>query len=470
METNETTDARPSTNLPAVADRAAVALASTETEKKLRELAKKFASIVKVIDKAGREQAHGAAMELQRARTAIVKVSKAARDDANKFSKAVIAEEERLIAITATEETRLFAVRDAYDQEQERIKAEKAAAEAARIAGLRQRIADLQGPVLDMAINGTSEAIQVHIDAASAISFDQEEFGDLYGDAELAKMNALKSLRALLETAVAREAEALRAKEEAARLERERIEAEKVQVVKSRISEIASYPLQFIGKDKATVAAAIDALQVPTDAEFGVLHADALNAYALAKAGLEGILATLRQAEVAAKAAAEDAARREAEIAESIRLQNERDAQHQAELKRQRELAKSQEDAFAAELAEAERQRRASEDEAKAARKQAQDIIDKANAEALAAAQAAEAEVAKAAEAEAAKAAEAEKAAAEAQAVRSISLDDSRPEDDEIVQAIADHFDVTFDTAIGWLDSYSSANALALQQARGVTA
>lgn len=53
--------------------RAALALKSTQTEIDLRALAVKNASIVKVVDKAGRDQAHGAAMELKRARVGIQK-------------------------------------------------------------------------------------------------------------------------------------------------------------------------------------------------------------------------------------------------------------------------------------------------------------------------------------------------------------------------------------------------------------
>ncbi|MFM2253768.1 MAG: hypothetical protein RJB68_2105, partial [Pseudomonadota bacterium] len=141
----ELLDAEPAT-LPVEA-RAAVALKSSETETQLRELASKNKAIVAIIDKPGREQAHGAAMELKRTRTAIQATGKAARDDATKFSKAVIAEENRLIAIIEPEETRLLALRDGWDTEQARIKAEKEAAERVRIMDINERIAHIQGYV-----------------------------------------------------------------------------------------------------------------------------------------------------------------------------------------------------------------------------------------------------------------------------------------------------------------------------------
>lgn len=131
------------TTLPPEA-RAAVALSSSQTEIDLRALAIKNVNITQVIDKPGREQAHGAAMEIKRARVAIEKTGKDARDDATKFSKAVIAEEKRLIAIIEAEETRLLGLRDAWDQEQERIKREEEARERVRVTAIHEDIANIR--------------------------------------------------------------------------------------------------------------------------------------------------------------------------------------------------------------------------------------------------------------------------------------------------------------------------------------
>lgn len=86
-------DAATTTVAMAPTERAAIALESRKTEQHLKTLAAKHASITVVKDKAGREQAHGAYMEVMRARTAVEKAAKDAREDANKFSKAKPAEQ-----------------------------------------------------------------------------------------------------------------------------------------------------------------------------------------------------------------------------------------------------------------------------------------------------------------------------------------------------------------------------------------
>lgn len=112
-----------STALTVVA-RAKLALKSDQARKDLAALVAQSVGITEIKNKAGRDQAHGAARALLKARTAIEKVGKEARDDANNFSRAVIAEEKALLAITEPEEQRLFALRDGWDQKE----AEEAAA------------------------------------------------------------------------------------------------------------------------------------------------------------------------------------------------------------------------------------------------------------------------------------------------------------------------------------------------------
>jgi hypothetical protein len=73
------------------AQRAALALRTSKTEQHLITLAAKHTGIVEIKDKAGRDQAHSAAMELMRARTTVAETAKTAREDATKFSQAVIA-------------------------------------------------------------------------------------------------------------------------------------------------------------------------------------------------------------------------------------------------------------------------------------------------------------------------------------------------------------------------------------------
>lgn len=152
-----------------VQDRAALALGSTKTEQDLKELAAKNVAIVAIVDKAGREQAHGAAMELKRARTTVEKVSKAARDDATQFSKAVIAEANRLVGIIQPEECRLLELRDFWDSEQERIKEEADRAERARVTAIHERIATIRGYLALAMECRTSERVQALLDKMVAV-------------------------------------------------------------------------------------------------------------------------------------------------------------------------------------------------------------------------------------------------------------------------------------------------------------
>ena len=133
----------PATALTVVA-RAALALGSDKARAELAELVKKSANIVEVKNTAGREECHSAAMVLVRARTNIEKIGKAARDDATKFSKAVIAEEKALIDITQPEEARLLALRDGWDKARAAEKAEAERIERERVAAIHARIGQIK--------------------------------------------------------------------------------------------------------------------------------------------------------------------------------------------------------------------------------------------------------------------------------------------------------------------------------------
>jgi len=208
--------------LKPVAERAIIALNSSKTEEHLKALAIKHQAITVIKDKAGREQAHNAAMELQKARTAIEKIAKSARDDANKFAKAVIAEETRLIAITEAEEKRLFAVRDTWDAEQERIRREKAEAEERRVNRIHAAIQSIRNIPSNMLIANSAQLTEA-IDNLREIEID-DSYDEFMPQADLAKTESLAKLAELRTAADAREAEA--AKMAAQRAELDRIAAE----------------------------------------------------------------------------------------------------------------------------------------------------------------------------------------------------------------------------------------------------
>ncbi|WP_249176548.1 hypothetical protein [Burkholderia vietnamiensis] len=164
-------------------------------------------------------------MTLRTARTDIQKAAKAARDDANAFSKAIIAEEKRLIEITQAEEERLLVLRDAWDEAREAEKRAKLEAEQRRVALIREHIDDIRA-IAVRAVGMTAERIQVEIEDLEALGITLDRFAELTGEAEAVRGTTLDKLRELHTAAVAQEAEAARLAAEREALERERAELE----------------------------------------------------------------------------------------------------------------------------------------------------------------------------------------------------------------------------------------------------
>ena len=233
-----------------VQDRAALAMNASKTEIDLKALAVKNVHIVAVIDKAGREQAHGAAMELKRARTSIEKASKDARDDATKFSKAVIQEEKRLVAIVEPEEVRLFNLRDGWDDEQARIRAESDRIERARITAIHERIANIRGYVSLAAQCRTAARIEELLGKLARTSLEGfEEFSE---EAATVHADAMKRVEAALVEKHLEEQERARVKAEQDRIKAEQAEA----ATKLAVERTA------LDKEKAELASARAALEV----------------------------------------------------------------------------------------------------------------------------------------------------------------------------------------------------------------
>ena len=216
------------------AERAALALNSSQTERDLRELAVKHASIQAIKDDAGREQAHRAAMEVKRARTAIEKTAKEARDDATKFSKAVIAEQNRLVAIIEPEEQRLLTLRDGWDVEQEKAREAAAAAERFRVEQIMGRIDAIKGferMARDCRTSGAVQRLQEAMSKIDMTGMDEFEDQALHVLGEVTEaVQQILTQRQADEAERARikaehEAEAARLAAERAELERQRVEA-----------------------------------------------------------------------------------------------------------------------------------------------------------------------------------------------------------------------------------------------------
>lgn len=317
------------TALVPVAERAALALASTKTEEHLKTLATKHQTITVIKDKAGREQAHNAAMELQKARTTIEKIAKEARDDATKFSKAVIAEEKRLIAITEAEEKRLFAVRDTWDAEQERIRQAKVLAEQQRVERINAAIASIAAiPVnLTYAKADVISAAIAELESQNIVEEFYEEFTD---KAVFTRSESLQALTTLYGAASEREAEAKRIAEEGARLAAERAELDRqrreLEEATARAAAEAALAAQR-ALDEASAKAKREAEQRE------VFQKQQRDAFEEEKRAAEDLLAKQRA----------ELAEQQAVIAAQIKAQ--RDAEEKARLAKEADERRAREDA-----------------------------------------------------------------------------------------------------------------------------
>ena len=230
--------------------RAAIVLKTEEVEKELRAMIERTAAVTNVVDKAGRQEAHAAAMMLKNARVNITNNGKQARDDAQAFSKAVIAEEKRLIAITEEEEARLFKLRDDFDAAERRRMEEEAEKERQRIAAIKGRIASITALAATLAAAASQEITEA-LAGLSKRETTPEEFGEFADEARAALETTASALLQLRNAArdkeeaaarAAAEAEAERArlaeqaKLQAEEAERQRQEAAKQQQERERLA------------------------------------------------------------------------------------------------------------------------------------------------------------------------------------------------------------------------------------------
>jgi len=294
----EEVQAAPKTELAPI-ERAAIALESSKTEQHLMALATKHQSITVVKDKAGREQAHGAYIEVMRARTAVEKAAKDAREDATKFSKAVIAEAARLVAIVEPEEARLKEARDAWDAEQARIKAEAEARERARVLAITERIAAIKSYVV-MANNCRTSArvaeLQVKLCDTEMTGFEEFE-----AEAVMALADTEAHLNRVLANIREQESDAARIKAEQERIkEGQKAEAEKL-----------AYERKLMEEERAAIQADLDAKAAKQREEMAAQRAAA---QAEAKRVADEARAQAEAAEAKVRAAAEEMAAQRAEL------------------------------------------------------------------------------------------------------------------------------------------------------------
>jgi len=311
-------------------ERADKALDGGATEKHLRELVSKSASIHEIKDTAGRTQCHRAAMDLAEARIAIQKTGKVAREDATRFSKAVIAREKELVEIVAPEETRLLGVRDAWDAAIEAAKAAKAAAERARVEKITSKITDIKAYAALAMQCRTSERVAGLIAKVADMAITPEVFAEFEDEAIEAKRVTMEQMEQVEQRLQADEAERARIKAEheaeAARLAAERAELDRLQAEAAAAQAKAAADLKADQDAHAAQLQAAQAAQAQADREAAQARA-AAEAAAQAKRDAEA--AELQRQRDAF--AAEQAAARAAQQAEAARLQA-----HADELARQR--------------------------------------------------------------------------------------------------------------------------------------
>ena len=301
-----------------VIDRAAIALNASAVEKQIHELLEKSKGITVITNAAGRDECHAAAMQTVKARTSISKDGAAARADATAYSKAVIAEEKRLLGLIEPEEARLRTLRDEWDAKIEAEKAAKAQQEAERQAAIQARIDNIKNSPLK-AINMTAAGIKEFLIDALTGEPDEASFAERLDEAKYVLNEALVQLKTMYQGKLAQEQ--LAAQQEAARLESERIALE---LAAQRLAE---------EKAQREAMAAQAAELARQEAEFNRRSRELAEAEAKVKAAQESILAAERakmEEEVRAKAEEEARARGKAEFeasnANRIRVNDEQEA------------------------------------------------------------------------------------------------------------------------------------------------
>ena len=212
------------TEIQTVEQRAIIALNSTQTEADLQAIKERMALITEIKNKASRDECHSLYMTAVRCGTSIREAGKSARDDANKFSKAIISEENRLVVIIESEKERLKALRDGFD-EQERLIKEK---EIKRIACIKEQI-DAIRTLPQTALGArTSDAVKRLMDRVGQI-FNDNSFDEFVDEAVIAADQATACLQTVFKDKLAEEQE-----REAVRAAQAKLAEEQAALLKQR--------------------------------------------------------------------------------------------------------------------------------------------------------------------------------------------------------------------------------------------
>lgn len=321
----EIIDDEPSKELTLM-ERSQVALGSAKHEVELRELVKASAGIVSVTNADGRVECHAAYMVLKNTRCNISSIAADSVEDAKKFTRAVSAEEKRLIEITAAEEDRLKLLRDGFDA---KVKAEKDAAIAAERARVDSIKTDIQS-IRDIAMSAVGMSID-EMDAALAFLDDfncaEERFAEFGPDASRAVSETMDAITTLYRKAVAAKAlaEKLQAEREA---EAARVKAQAEENARMKAELDAQREAMEKAAQKAADAARAEARR----------HTEELAEQRRAAAELQAIEDDKRRAEheaamLAIREAQTELDRKQAEI-DASELQRKRDDELAADIRK----------------------------------------------------------------------------------------------------------------------------------------
>jgi len=350
---NQIAQAEPAQELTVI-DRARQALAFDQTKAQLAELAQASVRIVAITNAAGREECHAAAMALTKQRTTITATGKAAREDATKFSKAVIAAENELLGIITPEETRLRKLRDDYDADRAAEKQAAIDAENKRVANIQVRIQEFKDRP-SVAVGRDSSAISDIICCTELKPVDGS-YAEFTPQAQVAKDEALAKLREMRIRAVDAELEAKRvAEEQAAAAEQLRRDREELERLRAEAAE----------------------RQAKADAEAQAAREEADRLAKIERDRQAQVLRDQLEAEAAERRQQEEAERAEREkAAAELRAQQEADAE---ELRKQRAEIKRQQDEL--EAKRAAEQKRLDDERAALELKQQEEALERIKAQ-----------------------------------------------------------------------------------------
>jgi hypothetical protein len=332
--------------------RAITALGMQERDKELIALAASTSDITAITNADGYKQVRGARIVLKNLRVEIQNAGKKAREDAQAFSKAVIAEEKRLVGLISPEETRLETLEVEEDNRLEAIRQAEIEAELKRVAEIDARIETIRGWPVHYA-GKPSALIRQAVETANNYVIDEQfaEKSDLAQNVLDASRAALSGILSQREAHEAEQERIKKEREELARLraeaaeretkERARIAEEERQAKIARDAEAARQAEQFRAQREQEEKERRERQRIIDEEN----ERRRVVQEAQAKAERDRIAA--EEAALEERLAAERAksARIEAERAEAARIERERIAAEEARLAAERaELTRQQEE------------------------------------------------------------------------------------------------------------------------------